>query len=209
MSAVKKFLFDDCFDAAESIVRTAPDTTQQDGEVRARENLARTDGFEAGRTAAREEAAVRSADAVQQMAVQLAAALADTDRFIARTNEDAAELAIAAANQLAGPAAPRRFAAHARDRLAAIIAEQIGSPRIIVRVAPAMQPYVQAAADHVVSAAAYAGRLDIVADTALGGCDLVIDWQTGALAEMRRDRLAALATKITEYFAVSEPEGEA
>lgn len=209
MSAVKRFLFEDSFDDAVPAVSDGPALAHDDRALRVREDRARADGFEAGRGAARDEAGSRLADAVEQMAAHLAASLAGIDMFVAEISADAAELAIAAANQLAGPAAPPRFAAHASERLASIIVEQIGSPRITVSVAPAMQMNVQAAADHVVGASGYAGRVDVVADTALGGCDLVIDWRTGALAERRRDRLDALAGKIAEYFDISKPEGEA
>lgn len=209
MAAVRKYMFDDSFDDAEVVICHAPDTPPDESALRHLESLARTDGFEAGRVAALEDAAMRAADAVQQMAARLSTALSDADDFVMRTTEDAAELAIAAANHLAGPAAPMDFAAHARSRLASIIAEQIGSPRLSVSVSPAMRPHVQAAADHVVGSATYAGRVDVIGDASLGGCDLVIDWKSGALTELRRDRLDALAAKIAEYFDISTPEGEA
>lgn len=204
MPAVRKYLFDDSFDEAESIIRAAPQAVD-DADVRAREDRARADGFEAGRRHALEDAAVRSADAVQAMAARLAAALADADALAAMLAEDAAELAIAAANHLAGPVSPPVFAEHAKARLMAILADQVGAPRISVAVSPAMRPHVQAAADHVVGASDYAGRVDILADAALADGDLVIDWKAGMLAERRRDRLDALAARIADYFS----EGEA
>lgn len=208
MASVRKYMFDEGFDEPATIIPAAPAPNPEEAAQRASEDLARADGFSAGRVAALDDATTRTADAVQQMAARLAAALDNADALVDRTTEDAAELAIAAANHLAGPAATPAFAAHARSRLAAVIAEQIGTPRILVRVAPSMQPHIQAAADHVVGRSAYAGRVEVVADTDLGGCDLDIDWQTGALTELRRDRLAVLAAKITEYFA-DTPEGEA
>lgn len=210
MSAVRKYLFDTDFDApaAEAAAPRPVPLARDVREQRAREDQARADGFAAGRTAALDEAASRGAEAVERIAARLTAALDDASALAAQLNEDAAELALAAANLLAGPAAPPRFAAHVRERLAAIIADQVGQPRIVVSVAPEMRPHVQAAADHVVGDALYAGRVDVVADAALAGNDLRIDWKTGALVENRRDRLAALAARIEDYFA-SPTEGQA
>jgi flagellar assembly protein FliH len=203
MTAVRKFLFEDSFDAAETIIRATP-PAEDEAEQRAREDRARADGFEAGRSLALQDAATRSADAIQSIAGRLAMALADADALTAMLSEDAAELAIAAANHLAGPVAPPVFAAHARARLQAIIADQLGAPRISVSVSPAMQPHVQAAADHVVATTDYAGRVNIVADASLADGDLVVDWTSGALAERRRDRLDALAARIDDYFSQGE-----
>jgi flagellar biosynthesis/type III secretory pathway protein FliH len=203
MTAVRKFLFEDSFDAAETIIRATPPAADE-ADQRAREDRARADGFEAGRSLALHDAATRSADAIQAIAGRLSIALADTDALTAMLSEDAAELAIAAANRLAGPVAPPVFVAHARARLQAIIADQLGAPRISVSVSPAMQAHVQAAADHVVAANDYAGRVDIVADASLADGDLVVDWISGALTERRRDRLAALAARIDDYFSQGE-----
>ena len=206
MSAVRKFLFDDSFDEAETIIRAAAtaDDDVSAADARSREDRARADGFEAGRAHAAKDAAQRAADAMQAMAARLSAALADADALSAMLSEDAAELAIAAANHLAGPAAPPAFAEHAGRALAAIIADQQGAPRVTVRVAPSMETTMQAVADHVVASADFAGRVIVAADTALADSDLVIDWTSGRLAELRRDRLDALARRITEYFGQGE-----
>jgi flagellar assembly protein FliH len=199
MIAVRKFLFEDSFDAAPTTIRPAAPPVDE-REWRAREDRARADGFEAGRSHALDDAAVRNADAVQAMAARLSSALAEAGALAAMLTEDAAELAIAAAGYLAGPVAAPVFAEHARAQLRTIIGEQLGTPRIAARVAPALQPHLQAAADHVVAEHDYAGRVEIVGDASLAVGDLVIEWQTGALRELRRDRLAALAARIDDYF---------
>lgn len=208
MSAVRKFLFENDFDAVPAPPKPASQPHDL-GATRANEDQLRADGFAAGRAAALSDAAQQSADAVQSMAARLGVALAEADAFMDKTAEDAAELAIAAANHLAGPASAPVFAAHAKAQLAAIIAQQLGTTRLTISVAPNMQPHIQAAADHVVGCSEFAGRVTVVADAALVGCDLVIDWQNGALHELRRDRLAALAERIADYFEVTPPAGAA
>jgi hypothetical protein len=200
MRSLPKFSFDDCFDTPPPRM---PEPVTVDP-CRVREDLARTEGFEAGRVAAREEATSRSAEAIAVMARRLEQALAEADRLRAMTTEDAAELAIATANLIASPAAPVAMGRHVAARLADIIAEFTAVPVLEVRVSEAMQPHVLAAIDHVVAKAELCGRVDVVADPGMAIDDLAIDWRNGGLVERRADRVRLLAERLGEYLATAD-----
>lgn len=166
---------------------------------------ARVDGFEAGLVQARSERAtalLAAADALHASLDEIDARLSETADSMVR---DAAEVAIAAADVLAGHAvakAPGRAIDEALGR----VLEQIGrGTRLNVRVNPALAEEVE----RLVAARAGQERrtlsIAVITDDALAPGDAVIFWDEGGLAIDGAARRAAVMAELGAL--VTDPRG--
>ncbi|RJF85757.1 FliH/SctL family protein [Sphingomonas cavernae] len=157
---------------------------------------ARADGFEAGLVQARSEretAVLAATDALHASLDEIAARLSETADTMMR---DAAEVALTAADALAGFAvdkAPGRAIDEALGR----VLEQIGrGTRLAIRVNPALATEVER------QVAARAGQerrtlsISVITDEAIAPGDAVIFWDEGGLAVDAAARRAAVATEL-------------
>jgi flagellar assembly protein FliH len=162
------------------------------------EDLARAgvDGFEAGLAQARQErnaAVLAAADAIHAAIEQVDAQLAETTETFAR---DAADVALAAAEMLAGHAidvAPPRAIGEALDR---VLRQVAAGTRLTVRVHPTLLEPVERLVAERTGAERRQLSIVVTADAGTAEGDALIFWEEGGLAVDAAARRAAVLAEL-------------
>ena len=165
------------------------------------ETAAHRRGYEDARTDAGIEAERRMADALEHIAVSLAAASDALKAIEARLECEAVEVAVAVARKLA----PALIACEPFAEISALASscfrELIASPHIAVRVNDELYAATREKLDAIARARGFEGRLVVLAqeDIALGDCR--IEWADGGLSRDRASTEAVIGEAVTRYVA--------
>ena len=193
MARPRKYLFDTSFDDAMPVGAAAPGEAELPP-TRAELEAARAEGLSQGRTDALFEMAglieTRAADALVSLDRNVAALLAARAAIVRDTESQAIAL-VHSVLQKAVPALCRKDpAAEIEALVVRCLGEALDEPRIVLRVADAVFDAIQGRLAPMAEANGYAGKLVLIADPALAGGDVRIEWADGG-AERDTRRLMA------------------
>ncbi len=215
-AAIRPFGFDEDFSVASTgfaaQARTASAVAEAADRVLAEQDammaVARADGFEAGLVQARNERDARVADTLGHMVRTLQQGFAATDTAHADIMRAAADMALAAAEVLAGRAIAADPLAPLRAALPELFAAHGDAPVITVRVAPALVDDCRSLTEDMADAAAFSGRLRLEADAALAPGDAVVEWRKGGWRAVAAERRAAITAAVEDMLAAQCRVGE-
>ena len=200
MGAATKFLFDVDFAASDGKPeRQAITLAEHTLKLAEAETAAHRRGYEDARTDAGIEAERRMADALEHIAVSLAAASDALKAIEARLECEAVEVAVAVARKLA----PALIACEPFAEISALASscfrELIASPHIAVRVNDELYAATREKLDAIARARGFEGRLVVLAqeDIALGDCR--IEWADGGVNRDNAAAEAAIGEAVARY----------
>jgi len=200
MGAATKFLFDVDFAASDGKPeRQAITLAEHALKLAEAETAARRRGYEDARTDAGIEAERRMVDALEHIAVSLAAASDALKAIEARLECEAVEVAVAVARKLA----PALIACEPFAEISALASscfrELIASPHIAVRVNDELYAATREKLDAIARARGFEGRLVVLAqeDIALGDCR--IEWADGGVNRDNAAAEAAIGEAVARY----------
>jgi flagellar assembly protein FliH len=201
MSAVK-FTFDTSFAdaAAESRAKERARKTYSAEEIDALLAAARDEGRRHGDTIAMQQ----MASAIAQLSSAIVSAIETLDAEIETVRADAAHLALCAAKTLAGAALAAVPEAEVLETLKTALHHAIGEQRVVVRTDAALAQRLEKDAAEIAHHEGYEGRIQFVADPALGGADCRIEWRGGGIERSHRAIESALSGLIARRFASSK-----
>jgi len=210
MAHPRKFLFEQSFDHLAGRGAKARQAEEKFSRVEldAAREAARAEARDAALSEAAAAAEAKAAAAVAALARDLAALLGAVDARAAETQR----LAVAALRAIVAKTLPA-FAAKAplaevEAFAAKYFREAIDEPRIVLRVADEVYEPLQARLDGIAATAGYAGRVVLLADTALAAGDARVEWADGgverSLAEALSDFDAAMA-RLADPAATPNP----
>lgn len=182
MAAVSKFLFDTDFDTGDGSGRLVarPESRKYTAsEVEAARAAGYAAGVDAGRAAAEQEAARRTADTLDVIAERLGEIMAGAMRRHESETREAVQTAVEIVRRLL-PALGKR---EAMNEVEALISDCLSrlhdEPRLVVRVSDDMLDPIRQRIDALAAAAGFAGRTILLADGALKPGDARVEWADG------------------------------
>jgi flagellar assembly protein FliH len=203
MKSSVKFTFDTNFDDG------AMESPEADGTARKRYSA---DEVESLKAAAREEgrthgdvlASQAVAVSIGQVAAAMHTAIATMDGELERLRAEAAALALAAAKTLAGAALDCAPQAEIEEALRIALHHAIGEARIVVKMPASLAKMIEQRAADIAAEQGFEGRIQVVADGALGGADCRIEWRGGGVERCHAEIEHALADLIARRFGRAE-----
>jgi flagellar assembly protein FliH len=177
-AAHRKFTFDTEFDGAPAPTSNVYKRLYSAEEA---ERLAATARAE-GEAAALKSAEAQSAKALMDLAVCARAALPALAAAAHEHRVGAAELALAAARQIADAACERFPEAPLQAALTALAREVEATPKLVLKVAPEFLERLQAALKETAESIGYAGQIIAKSDPELPPAAFILDWGDGSAA---------------------------
>lgn len=184
MAVISKFLFDTDFAAGGDPARVVsrPETRKYTAsELEAARAAGYAAGVDAGRAAAEQEAARRTADTLDVIAQRLGEVMADA----ARRHESEARGAVQTAAEIIRRLLPALGKREAMNEVEALISDCLSrlhdEPRLVVRVSDDLLDPVRQRIDALAAAAGFAGRTILLADGALKPGDTRVEWADGGV----------------------------
>lgn len=150
-----------------------------------------------GRREAQEEAAMRTAVALEQIATQAGRVLAHLDQQRAVFEQQAAALAIAFARTLAGKLIEREPLGPMTDAAADCFRHLVGTPHVVVTVPQDHVDAAKATLDQMAARRGFDGKLIVLGDPEMALGDFRLEWADGGIS---RDG-AVLQSLIAEAIA--------
>lgn len=157
--------------------------------------IARADGFDAGYAAARAEVDATQAAVAGAIEIALSDSEAKIDQLVAELSAEAANLALAIGEHLAGIASKGTDAALART-VSDAVRQAVGNPVLRLTVASETAATVNKLANAAVDRIGACVRIDVEGDTSMRPGDIRADWQTGGLLSSAAERRAAVLADI-------------
>ncbi len=198
--AIRKFSFETVFDAEGAIVRDGAGFRTQFSKDEL--DAARAEAFEEGRKTSEREAA----QALSLLSQSMRALLDRYDLECKTMRAEAADVALAAARRAADVA----LEAHGETRVIAALEAAMemlrGSPRLIVRLAPAMIAGIKTRLEGAAQANGFDGALIVRADSDIRIGDVTLEWAQGAIAHDRAIAFGRIEEIIQRMLASSNPE---
>jgi len=162
-----------------------------------------------GEAAAMATIEAQASRALMDIAVSARAALPALAAAAHQHRTGAAELALAAARQIADAACARFPEAPLQAALAALSREVEASPKLILKVAPDMLERLQAALQHTAESIGYGGQIIAKADPDLPPAAFVLDWGDGSAAFDPAESAARVAEALEGALAAEGLHAEA
>lgn len=192
MANIRKYAFDTEFGPDGAIVKDAPKKLTPE-EIAAEAAAA----YERGKQDAVAQAERQSAAALQALADAASAVLTRLDAESQAIREEAARVALAAANKIAGAAldafGPERAAAAVEAAMDALRHQ----PRLLVKLSPETAEILKPRIAEMCESHAYAGAVLVRAEAGLKSGEVVIDWSDGVIA-MKPDDAAERINTLVE-----------
>jgi flagellar assembly protein FliH len=177
MANIRKYAFETEFAPDGEIMREPPKRITPE-EVQA----ADTEGYERGKQDATAQAERRTAAALEAIADATSAVLTRLDAESHAMRVEAARVALAAAQKIAGAALDAfgiERAAHAIEAAMDALRHQ---PRLVVKLPPELAEQLKPRITEMCETHAYASAVLVRADPALKNSEIVIDWSDGVIA---------------------------
>jgi flagellar assembly protein FliH len=204
MKSATKFTFDTVFNAGRDVATDASRARQRtalsDAEIAAMREEARAEGAGAAEVVAREAVAAGTRDAAQALRAVLKSVTAQMELVRA----EAAAVAFALAQKVAGAAVAAFPVGVVETALRQAMHEAIGEPRIVLHARPEVVEALSAQIAAIAMDEGYDGRVQISADATLSGADCRIDWRGGGAERTNTAIEAALSELMARRFATPE-----
>jgi flagellar assembly protein FliH len=194
-----KFSFDRVF-GVEPINHEALRAEEQAELIATARDLGFAEGLAQGEAAVHASLTAQLSATVNDIAAQLAtlhATLTQTQKALVA---DAAHCLGALTEVLAGEAVTRFPLERVEGIVAPLFAELIETPRLVVRVAPALLDVVKERLEDVAIASGYAGRIIFLAQDDLQPGDVRVEWAHGGLDARIADACTQLRQSFTDFI---------
>jgi flagellar assembly protein FliH len=152
-----------------------------------------------GRREAEEEAAMRAAHAMEQLAIQAGRILAHLDDERLRFEREAATLALAFARKLAGDLVDRQPIGPLQEAAEECFRHLVGTPHIVVTLPQEHVDRAKATLDRMAAQRGYDGRLIVLGDPDMDAGDFRLEWADGGVSRDARSLSALIATSIARH----------
>jgi len=193
MAAPAKFLFDTDFAAPEkSRERTTPAEVAQ--KIAAAEARAYRDGFDAGQREAKAESDRRSALALEEIKIAMAAIAARFAGVETRMETEAVDVAVAVARKLCSAMIAEEPLGEVTGLVAECFSHLVATPHLVVRINEALYEVAREKIERLAKPSGFQGRLVILAEPDIATGDCKIEWADGGVVLER----AAIDAKIDE-----------
>lgn len=202
MARTVKFTFASLLEPAES---EAPPSAPSEAEIAARCAAAFAEGREAGRREAEASREQALAHGLSHMAAELQTLFGRIAELRARTERDAARIAVAVARKLSQALIAREPLAEIEALIAECLRSQQQEPRLVVRVAASLLDPLRARLDALAAQSGFAGRLILIDDPALDLGDCRIEWPDGGAERRLAEIDAAISSALGRYLDRSAP----
>lgn len=200
-----RFGFDTVFDANGRVLRQSERKGQKKSFTPEEVEAVRAEAFTAGQGSIEARAAQALSRGVGELAGAVMKLLEALDEESEALRRGAATLALAAARKIAGAALDRFPGAEVERLVAECLDAMPHDPRIVVRVAPEVVEALKPRTDALLAERGFAGRLVLVAESALSRADARIEWTDGGL-ETSADAIAdGIANRIASHLAGTAP----
>lgn len=199
MSTFRKYAFDTEFAPdgeimAESPKRITPEQMQ----------AANTDGYEKGKNDATAQAERRTAAALEAIADAASAVLTRLDAESHAMRVEAARIAMAAAQKIAGAALDSFGIERAAQAVEAAMDALRHQPRLVVKLPPEMAEQLKPRITEMCETHAYASAVLVRAEPGLKNGAVVIDWSDGVIAMDPADAARRIEDLIEAALAANE-----
>jgi len=201
MRAPAKFLFDVDFAAGADRVAAVPTITLAEHAVKLAEaeTAAHRRGYADAQADAQVEADRRMADALERIAVNLAAAINALQAIETRLECEAVEVAVAVARKLAPALIAREPFAEISALASDCFRELVAAPHLAVRVNDALYAAAREKLDDIVRARSFQGRLVVLAEPDIAVGDCRIEWADGGVNRDSAAADAAIGAAVASY----------
>jgi flagellar assembly protein FliH len=209
MTARAKFLFDDDF-GADKAASAASDpmlpVAEHQEAVRRADEVAYLRGLAEGRQQAESDETARLAASMQRLALGLADAGREIAALDGRAEEQAARLAIAMAQKLAGAALARQPLAEVEALVRDVLHHLRGTPHAVVRVEAGLVDQVKPRLDQIAREAGFTGAIVVLGEPDIEPGDARIEWADGGVKRSRSEIEAMLDDAVDRAFALARQE---
>jgi flagellar assembly protein FliH len=201
----RRFTFDEEF-AGDGNSRSSRRAQEQ-------ENLAAAgrEGFERGRLEGRreaeQEAAMRTAAAMEKLGAIAATVLARLDSEAVRFEQEAAALALAFARKLAGDAALSAPLASLKSAAADCFRQLVGVPHVVVRIDQDIVDQAKTMLDRMARERGFEGRIVVLGEPGIAVGDFVIEWADGGMIRDTAALSSLIGAAIERHVSGSAPDG--
>ncbi len=199
MNTIRKFSFDTEFSPTGDVVREAPRKFTAE-EVEAERQLAYARGAQDATAQAERQAAVALqalADAAKKLLSQL-----NRERQVMR--DEAARLALVAAQKIAGAALEAHGVERAATAIEAAMDQLRHQPRLLVKLAPDAADALKPRIDELAQAHGYGATILVRAQSGLRDGEVVIDWSDGMVAMSPEETAAQIEALIEAALATPD-----
>lgn len=168
---------------------------------------AREEGLQRGRQEAAQATDRASAEALRAIARMMQMMLSGLAAEAQGLRSDALEVAMAAAELMAGHAL-EQFAPEAVEGFVSEAVAQLRDvPRLVVRIAPEMVEDLAPRLEQVARDAGFDGQVVVRPDPAASGGDVTLEWAEGSIHHDRASSLAAVEAAAGRWLAAAKTEG--
>ncbi len=168
---------------------------------------AREEGLQRGRQEAAQATDRASAEALRAIARMMQMMLSGLAAEAQGLRQDALEVAMAAAQLMAGQAL-EQFAPEAVE---GFVSEAVGQlrdvPRLVVRIAPELADDLAPRLEQVARDAGFDGQVVVRPDPVASGGDVTLEWAEGSIHHDRASSFAAVEAAAERWLAAAKTEG--
>ncbi len=168
---------------------------------------AREEGLQRGRQEAAQATDRASAEALRAIARMMQMMLSGLAAEAQGLRQDALEVAMAAAQLMAGQAL-EQFAPEAVE---GFVSEAVGQlrdvPRLVVRIAPELADDLAPRMEQVARDAGFDGQVVVRPDPVASGGDVTLEWAEGSIHHDRASSFAAVEAAAERWLAAAKTEG--
>tara|TARA_R110002096_G_scaffold24454_13_gene77208 strand:+ start:713 stop:1408 length:696 start_codon:yes stop_codon:yes gene_type:complete len=201
-----KFAFDTVFSADGEVLRDG-ERVKRILTVEEAEAM-REAGFQDGQASETARAAQAEADALRAIAAQMQLIIARLHSESETLKQDAANLAIAAANKIAGQAIDG-FGAETISQLATeVMADLRSEPRFSVLCPPALASSLSVKLDEVATRTGFEGRVIVRGEEGMSGADCRLEWSQGSISRTAEDIESRLKELVSRWLMVGAEDDE-
>ena len=206
MIRAQKFSFDEEFSSERRSGGSRRAADQQKLEEAEHQGFAR--GVLEGRREAEEEAAMRAAHAMEQIAAQAGRILAHLDEERLRFEREAAELALAFAGKLAGDLFAHQPLGPLMESAAECFRHLVGTPHVVVTLPQEHVDRAKSSLDRLAAQRGFEGRLIVLGDPDMQGGDFRLEWADGGVTRDARTLTSQIAASIARHVGVTGRDAE-
>jgi flagellar assembly protein FliH len=204
MAARAKFLFDEDFGVPKRPDGLAEPTValaQLREEAQRAEEAGFLRGVAEGRRQAEADEAARLASSLQRLALAFAQSAEHLTGTAARSEAEAAKLAVAVARKLAGALVAARPLVEIEALARSVIAELRSAPHAVVRVHDSLVDAVKARLDSIAAECGFSGALVVLGEPDIAIGDARLDWADGGAGRDRNELERSIDEAVERFLA--------
>jgi flagellar assembly protein FliH len=200
MGAPAKFLFDVDFAAGADRKPAPVSLAEHTAKLAEAETGAHRRGYAEAQTDAKVEFDRRMADAMEQIAANLAEANSTLKAIETRLECEAVQVAVAVAKKLSPALLAREPFAEISALASECFRELVTAPHIAVRVNDALYAEAREKLEDIVRAKSFQGRLVVLAEPDIAVGDCRVEWADGGINRNAASAEAAIDAAVTNYI---------